>query len=136
MISMGKITCPEKTILTDKGNNASERAFIRIARHPALALEIEARLLCERHALPNRRFVHCIHAIQPIADPTATDLKNNDLQLWELIKDAILKERSETFPDDVAERDILKEGRVTPSHVAKSGWCCPMRFKRRMETKR
>src|SRR5262245_38268304 len=109
MIRVGEVRRPEEAVLADDRNHARERAFVGVARYPALALEVDARLLGQRYVPPERRGVDGVHALEPVADPTGAGLEHHDLQAGELLEHAELEERREGVADGVRCGDVDEE---------------------------
>src|SRR5436190_4167214 len=109
VVGVREVGGPEELVLADVRDDARERALVRVARDPALALEVDARLLRESGVPSERRRVDRVHPLEPVADPARARLEDDHLQARELLEHAVLEHRRERVPHAVRRRDVDEE---------------------------
>jgi hypothetical protein len=109
--------------------------LVRVARDPALALEVEARLLGEQLAYQGalRGVVDGVHAVEPVGDPAGAGLEHHHLEAGKLAEDPVLEERREGVSHGIGCRHVQEE-RVPHARVlAEAAGPGPLGLEARMD---
>src|SRR5262245_36224826 len=136
VVGVREVRRPEELVLADARDDAGERALVRVARDPALALEVEARLLAEARVAAERRRVHRVHPLEPVADPPGARLEHDDLQARELLEHAELEHRREGVTDAVRRGHVDEERERRVGHPPEAPGRRPERLEARVDRDR
>src|SRR5262245_50658234 len=136
VVGVREVRRPEELVLADARDDAGERALVRVARDPALALEVDARLLREARVAAERGRVDRVHALEPVADPAGAGLEHDDLQERELLEHAELEHRRERVTDAVGRRHVDQERERRVRHPSEATGRRPERLEARVDRDR
>ena len=133
MVGVREVGSPEELVLAHERDHAREGALVRIAGDPALALEIDARLLREPGVAAERRDVDGVHPLEPVPDPARARLEHHDLQPRELLEHPELEHRREGVPHAVGRRHVDEERERGVRHAPEPPGCRPERLEAGMD---
>src|SRR5262245_26952021 len=74
VVEVREVRRPEELVRPDKIDDVAEGFFVRVARNPALPVEVITRLLLQPHSVPQRTVVHRVHAVEQVARPAGARL--------------------------------------------------------------
>src|SRR6266851_4201374 len=102
VIGMREIRRPEKFVGAAQLDHRGQRALVGVRRNPAVALEVKAWLLLERHGAAHEARVHRVEPIEPIGNPTRARFQQNELEFREFVEGAVLKKAGKRVANRVS----------------------------------
>ena len=106
VVGVREVAGPDESVIAIALGEGWDSSLIGVATDPDLALEILAWLVLEGDPPADEGVVvHSVDAVEPVTDPTATGLQNQDFELGKQVEDAIIEQGGELVANAVRSGD-------------------------------